>query len=272
WTSFDLSVRSEPPELFSVYTLSSISNSSDQIRFFCSAEWSTAPARPEEEKHVIGLWRSFYQQRNLHGDSMPRIFHELEGFKRVVCIGSLHVKWIACLTPFIVNDGPCYKYIHPPNLTATRTVESARWDASPNPKWIITELREDDIDLVNSRVHFPRPRESLRIRLPWSVAIRHADKPDGPPIAWQVLYSDGSMGMLHVEPESRRQGLAKLCISALMRKVEEGFHIDDPKFAEKYPWKRWEHMDVVVGNEKSTALISSLDGWVGGWGCHWSRL
>ncbi|KAI0072784.1 hypothetical protein K474DRAFT_1667407 [Panus rudis PR-1116 ss-1] len=53
-----------------------------------------------------------------------------------------------------------------------------------------------------------------------------------------------------------------------MRKAEGGFHTDDPKLAEKYLWKRWEHMWVVLGNEKGTALISSLDGWVGGWDCH----
>lgn len=73
--------------------------------------------------------------------------------------------------------------------------------------------------------------------------------------------------MLHVEPEYRKTGVARLCGLALCKKMEEMFHSTNGEKLGKYPWARWEFADVVEGNELGTLLMQSFkpDGWVRGW-------
>ena len=80
--------------------------------------------------------------------------------------------------------------------------------------------------------------------------------------------------MLHVEPAYRRMGLARLCIAALCRKLEQMYETQEGGKQGRYPYARWEFQDVVQGNEKSVRLITSVEGWSAenGWDCYWIYL
>ncbi|KAK7693772.1 hypothetical protein QCA50_003344 [Cerrena zonata] len=266
WVTFDLSSTHEPPDLFSVITFSPLAY--DKLRFFCSAETKDTPPTPEEETHVVGVITTLYKALRDSSPLAEGISREIalsEEFERndVIRIGALHEKWVPCLrhTAARMNEDVCTKFFRPPRPSPSDSPDDDRWDISP--------LRESDIDLVTDRAPYKRPREAMLTRLPYSICI----KPKGTdiPVAWQLLYPDGSIGMLHVEPEYRRMGLGKLVVRALCKKLEELFYTEDEEKVGKYPWARWEMVDVVNGNQKSASLLKALesDGWQKGWSNRW---
>ncbi|CAL1705167.1 unnamed protein product [Somion occarium] len=271
WTTFDVSLSEQRPELFSVITFSPLGN--DKLWFFCSAEARSEPPTVEEQDHVSRVVKTLYHAFRtsssiVRGIQTHTAFREADGHSGVIVIGSLHEKWAPCLQAIAVADSPCTKFLRPP----PSSLSLEPWNISSSDKWDISELRESDVDLVTDRVVFKRSRESMLTRLRYSVGIR--PKGSDTPVAWQLLYPDGSIGMLHVEPEYRRLGLAKMCIHALSRKLEEMFRSEEEGKGGQYPWSRWEFVDVVAGNEKSSGLLKSLEpeGWREGWVCYWVYL
>ena len=268
WTTFDVVSHQEPPELFSVATFSALAH--DQIRFFCSAENKDGPATPEEETQVYSVITTVYKALRtgsplVEGIEPESAFRDSFGYSHVLGIGSLHNKWAPYLAQHAARkkDEVCTTFFRPPQLETSKSVELA------GDKWNIDTLQERDIDLVTDRTAFPRTRQSMLTRIPYSICVR--PKGQDAPIAWELLYPDGSIGMLHVEPEYRRMGLGKLVIRSLCDKLEEVFHTDDKEKASKYPWARWELVHVIIDNQKSLALLKSLesDGWQRGWSCRW---
>ncbi|KAJ3492123.1 hypothetical protein NLI96_g206 [Meripilus lineatus] len=273
WASFNLPCSpAEVPRLFSVIAYSPIY--AEQFRLFCTADSSPEVASPNEERHVAQVVRTFvdavaHSHEIVEGlDIEAMLKTPIEGSPAGIHFGSVHSKWVPCLRPYTVGSiNCCLKFFREPRVAA----EVMQWDASEDD-WNITQLREEDIELVRDNASFPRTYEFVDSRRPWSVSIRRSEGEKA--IAWQIMVPDGSMGMLHVSPEYRRTGLARRCISALSRKLEQMFVTEDEGKRGDYPFARWEYQDVVQGNEKSVRLITSMDGWSAEnrWDCYWMYL
>lgn len=272
WTTFDPTSNCRPPSLFSVITFSPLAH--DKLRFFCSAESKDAPPTPEEETHVVEVISTIYKALRtgsslVEGIKQETAFREVFELKYVIGIGALHDIWASCLHHVAarVSEDVCTKFFRPPQSPSLATYSGS--DESINDQWDISVLWECDIDLVVDRSPYKRSQESMLTRIPYSVCIK--PKGEDIPIAWQLLYPDGSIGMLHVEPEYRRMGLGKTIVRALCKKLEELYRTEDKGKVGKYPWARWEFVDVIVGNQKSMSLLKSLesDGWQKGWDCRW---
>jgi len=267
WTTFRIPDYPQPPSIFSVIAFSHLTD--NQFRFFCSAE-SNLPPTPDEETHVFGAIQSFInaiQIRDplIRGIDIDTIVHHVDDGQASIFFGSLHEKWIPGIQNLTTRPSPCVKFIRSPR-PAAMTIPCCESIGD----WEISEPGEQDIDIIRGRATFPRSREFVASRLPYSVCIRLKEG-DGTPIAWHLLLQDGSLGMLHVEPEYRRKNLGKLCTEAIIAKLEDKFRPDEGR-VEKYPWKRWEFLDVLAGNEKGLGFAASLDGWERGWVSYWVHL
>jgi ribosomal protein S18 acetylase RimI-like enzyme len=84
------------------------------------------------------------------------------------------------------------------------------------------------------------------------------------PVAWAFLGLDGSLSTLHVEPEHRGKGVAKLVASKLLRTYADGLAVDRDGDA-------WAHADVYDGNVQSEAVCRSL-GASKTWAVFWVRI
>ncbi|KAK1140498.1 hypothetical protein N8T08_010343 [Aspergillus melleus] len=84
------------------------------------------------------------------------------------------------------------------------------------------------------------------------------------PIAWAFLSADGTLAVLHVEPEHRGKGLAESASREVMRRgMREG-----GMFRAKGE-KGWAHADVAPGNRASCRVMEKLGGVVG-WTVTWT--
>ncbi|KAI9045640.1 GNAT family N-acetyltransferase [Aspergillus affinis] len=89
-------------------------------------------------------------------------------------------------------------------------------------------------------------------------------KEEEDPIAWAFLSADGSLAVLHVEPDHRGKGLAKCASREVMRRgMREG-----GMFRAKGE-KGWVHADVAQGNRASCRVMEKLGGVVG-WTVTWT--
>lgn len=265
WTTFDILSARDTPDLFSVITFSPLSV--DKYRLFCSAESGNGPVSPAEEAHVVAVIKTLYNALKtesplVEGIEVGTAFLRVDGRANIFGIGNLHDRWTSCLEPF---KSFCFRvkiYHRPPQDTS---VSSLPWNVCPDDRFEVHELNESDISFVNERCPYKRSRSSILTRLPYSVCLKL--KGGATPISWVLLYPDGSFGMLHVEPEYRKMGVAGLCGLALAKKLEQIFEPTDVGRMGRYPWSRWEFAGVVEGNEKGTCLMKSLEpfGWKEGW-------
>lgn len=257
WTTFPFVPSKLPPALYSIIVHSGWSDM--QLRFYCSAEARDGPAAPEEEDHVRLVLDQFILALRT-SDPIMRDFNckaalnqrDREG----IVVGGLLEKWQPCLAARLTHNNPCKKFIYKPEYRE----DEPSWNTIGEDEWEIRELQESDIETVVSRSVFPRSYEFLKGRLPYSVCIRRKGA-SGPPVAWEVLYPDGSSGMLHVEPEYRKAGLGRKCVAALGAKMAQKYRCKDDKLAGQYPYVRWEMTDVVVGNDAGLRLAASREGW-----------
>lgn len=124
------------------------------------------------------------------------------------------------------------------------------------------KVQPNHFSLVRSRTQIPRQDHTL-IQLP-SLGIFPQGRPD--PIAWSFLGPDASLSSLHVEPEQRGQGLAKVLANKLFA---EGMNIygEEPSASTD----RWAHADVAVDNIASNNVCKGLGG---SWSFHvyWVRV
>lgn len=176
----------------------------------------------------------------------------------VLEIGHLSERWIACLQLYITHNILCFAFVRPPRENPPQT----SWKISPDLEWEISELQESDVDYVQERLgHYPRSRECIRTRIPYSVCVRRKGSENRSPVAWNLILADGATGMLYVEPDMRGKGLARMCKGALSRKMEGMFETADPEKKGLYPHARWEFNDVYYENKASVRLSRSLEGW-----------
>ncbi|KAI0072777.1 hypothetical protein K474DRAFT_1711287 [Panus rudis PR-1116 ss-1] len=253
WSSFPPCSR--PPPLFSVITRTPLLNG--EFRYFCSAEVSPRTPGRVEEDHVLSTLRALRKvlPPDTTQDPNPPIF-----------IGSVNDIWYPSLKSHTVISHTTKKYIRPPLPIHTQS----NWDESPHRDWIITELRDEDIELVLSSSSFLRTPKYIRSRLPFSVCLRQSHS--SMPIAWNLLTSDGSTGMLHVEPEYRGRGLSRLVKASMLRKLEQMYCTKDEEKKGQYPYARWESCNILADNRTSINLITSLEGWKEGWWSHWLHM
>ncbi|KAK7690433.1 hypothetical protein QCA50_005531 [Cerrena zonata] len=264
WTTFPLNTapdNTEPPnhDVPSIYSVVCHSLLHDhQFRFFCSAETTPTGDPTAEDTHV------FKTIGHLLSDKENGVPSEAwaDGVTLkpggVLEIGHLNERWISCLQPYIQQDFLCTAFVRPPR----KNPPPIAWNTSPHPDWEVSELRESDVAFVQGRLgHFPRSYECIRSRLPYSVCIRRKNSDDQTPVAWNLILADGATGMLYVEADMRRKGLARMCKIALSRKMEEMFATEDPEKKDLYPHARWEFNVVYHENEASMRLSQSLEGW-----------
>lgn len=72
---------------------------------------------------------------------------------------------------------------------------------------------------------------------------------------------DGGLGMLHVDSGYRRHNFARTCTIAICKKLERMFRTEDVTKKGLHPNLRWEHVDIVLGNEGSNKLIKEMEDW-----------
>ncbi|KDQ53514.1 hypothetical protein JAAARDRAFT_39201 [Jaapia argillacea MUCL 33604] len=256
-------VVSRHPDLFSVIVISPVDN--NQGRFFCSADAAPDGASDAENSHVIAVMEAFLSI--VRGDlklssDIPLKTIEREGLDPGILLGSMHIKWVPCLEKYSQRVVPCMKYICPP-----RSRLSFSKDIS-GEGLIVSEIQSSDIHAVVSTSHVARSNEYILSRAPSSVCIRTSDTSPTPglPIAWALIHSDGSIGTLHVQPEFRRRGLARVVIEQLVEKAQSLEGLDGAGGGGAMGWN-W--ADVIHGNGHGEGLFESLDGWEKGWVCCW---
>ncbi|KAK5116312.1 hypothetical protein LTR85_009284 [Meristemomyces frigidus] len=133
-------------------------------------------------------------------------------------------------------------------------------------KWGVAQ--PESFALIRSRTQIPRQDRTMAV-LP-SLAIyptAHSDtsSPTRAPVAWVFIGLDTSLTTLHVEPEWRGKGLAKLITAKLFRE-KMGRFFEDDGMVEKLGYGF-----VVVGNKASEGMCRSLGG-RSEWGSYWLRV
>ncbi|KAL1869558.1 hypothetical protein Plec18167_007856 [Paecilomyces lecythidis] len=198
-------------------------------------------------------------------------------------VGAMHTGLLALLTAsggysdlnpipgirIIRRDDPPYiKYLFPPETCKTSSGQSGE-TVSPLPKgYRFTDRKgrygvlPHQFDLVSSRTHIPRSRESLA-KMPGVAiyydgdSINSTDGDEEMPIAWEFLAFDGSFATLHVEPEHRGRGLAVQISREIMRsRLLEG-EIFRQQGSEG---EAWGHVDVATYNLASRAVMKKIGG------------
>lgn len=266
WTSFPFERSTPPSPLFSVIAYSEFNDK--QLRFFCSAETRLGPPTKDEEEHVRSVLDSFVHALKtkdavVEGIDCEKALERENG--EGIFIGSLNDRWASFLYAGMHWKPPLIIIV----LIPDEREDEPAWDAYDG-EWEVTEIRESDIDFILSRAVFPRTPQFVKSRIPYSVCVRRRGEPEGsPPVAWELMYSDGSSGMLHVESEYRRAGLARKCVEALATRMAQRYRTDDEKLQGRYPHKRWEMTEVVMGNTAGLQLAMSRKGWKHTWMTHW---
>lgn len=127
------------------------------------------------------------------------------------------------------------------------------------------EVRAEHFSLIRSRTQIPRQDRTMAV-LP-SLAIyptaAAAVASNSAPIAWAFVGLDASVTTLHVEPEWRGRGLAKVLMMKLLQEKTVQFH--EPGL------EKLGHAVVIVGNTASERVCKSVGG-VSEWECYWLRV
>jgi hypothetical protein len=125
-------------------------------------------------------------------------------------------------------------------------------------------LKAEHVDLVKSRTHIPRERETL-LAMPSVVVYQHNNA--NVPIAWGFLAFDGSLATLHVEPTHRGKGIAAILSREIMRRgmMGSGVYGSDSKEL------GFTHADVARDNVASRKVMEKVGGGKGWrWSVTWS--
>ncbi|KAK2744253.1 hypothetical protein FQN57_004338 [Myotisia sp. PD_48] len=136
-------------------------------------------------------------------------------------------------------------------------------------------VQPHQFELVLSRTDVPRKSESFRT----SVAI-YSDEEGGEeegkseemPIGWVFMSFDGSMVVMHIEPEHRGRGLAALLAKEIMKKGmdvdEQTMFVFQPETDTEHRDKGWVYADVIPGNSSSRRVMEKMGGqllWTESW-------
>ncbi|EED12238.1 GNAT family acetyltransferase, putative [Talaromyces stipitatus ATCC 10500] len=200
-----------------------------------------------------------------------------------ILLGSLHTGLMRLLT---TNDSyisaqfrqglkvhrydtlPYVKYIFAPEIFQTSSNDENESNPLPEGYYYGTEgLRPQHVDLVKSRTHIPRERETL-LAMPSAVVYRNTNNnsAEQTPIAWGFLAFDGSLATLHVEPEHRGKGIAVILSREVMRRgMASGVYGSDSKRL------GYAHADVARNNVASRRVMEKVGGGIGWrWSVTWA--
>ncbi|KAF9780218.1 hypothetical protein BJ322DRAFT_321821 [Thelephora terrestris] len=288
------------PPLFSIIVL----RPREQGRFFCSADLkSSDPATPEEETHVQAFFKKVipivaaFPPDNEDGPTPEYDISPVGVRGRGYHVGRVHEKWIPCLDPItILRSGPVACFIRPPpppslpqavfpSNAASATVigEGAPPDqgSSKSDRWIISRFSPSDIDFVRltqSSSLIPRHRAYLESRSHTSIVVHdghlldidvnHGTTKMPNPVAWSIIQTDGSLGVLWVEPSHRGLGLGDLVLAECVNRSEtyHGFSGDRVTGTGILGWQ-W--ADVSLVNTHSVRFFAKQQGWRIGWNSQW---
>ncbi|CAK4031357.1 acetyltransferase like [Lecanosticta acicola] len=180
----------------------------------------------------------------------------------IMLFGAVHESTAKCLERLGVVK---HVFENSAHFIPNHTYVFDRKDLPPLPTSLPSGFRWGELDqrhfpLVRSRTMIPRQDRTLAVLR--SLAIFPNDS-DQQPIAWAFIQLDGSLSTLHVEPEWRGRGLAKMISTKLL--------------VEKMPalWEKgvteWAHAYVIEGNRASCRVCEA----VGGrreWDAYWVRV
>jgi hypothetical protein len=186
----------------------------------------------------------------------------------VMVLGSIAELPVAILkaSGLIRLDLPGLDFVYQKYIFRTRSLQSDSLSLPRGLTW--GTVRPQDFELVKSRTQIPRKNRTLAL-LP-SVAIFPQPDHGGvdvDPIAWCFLGVDGSLASLHVEPEWRGKGLAKMASRKLWNDGFVVFDGDEGKGEDGW----LAHSDVHVDNMESRGVAKSLGG-LEGWMVWWVRV
>ena len=257
WATFDFSsyqTTSEAPELFAVALFTPT-----QGRLFCSADASSEEVTPEELVHREKVAR-------LYAVTTTSLVRTLPGHEEdsEYILGVIHEKFAPLVGQYAGGTpiAPCRLFFYPPSNT--EVIDTAATD--PDAKWLVTNLGESDLELVRSTSQVRRTIEYLRTRIPVSTCIRDPSSADGKrPVAWVVKQSDGSLGLLYVDPAYRGKGLGGLAVRECVGRLNE--QSENRGLA-----SRWNFVEVFQGNLLGLGFFGRLEGWKAGWETLWVRL
>ncbi|PLB52630.1 hypothetical protein P170DRAFT_453943 [Aspergillus steynii IBT 23096] len=112
------------------------------------------------------------------------------------------------------------------------------------------------------------PGVAVYVDTPSSSSSTGADDNGEDPIAWAFLSADGTLAVLHVEPEYRGRGLAEAASREVMRRGMREGRMFLAK-GEQGRGKGWVHADVTPGNRASCRVMEKLGGEVS-WTVTWT--
>lgn len=158
---------------------------------------------------------------------------------------------------------PYVKYIFAPDIFQTENDEKS--NPLPEGYYYGSEgLKAEHVDLVKSRTHIPRERETL-LAMPSVVVYQH--NAAEAPIAWGFLAFDGSLATLHVEPAHRGKGIAATLSREIMRRGMMGSGVYGGAAKEL----GFAHADVAKDNMASRKVMEKVGGGKGWrWSVTWS--
>ena len=286
------------PALFSVIVL----RPREQGRFFCSADLkSSDPATPEEEAHVQDFLEELipvvaaFPPDNKDGPTPEYDINPVGAKGRGYHIGRVQEKWIPCLDPItILRSGPVVCFIRSPpspsplphaasppseaSATSSRETPDLR---SKSDRWIISRFSPSDLDfiqLTQSTSLIPRHRAYLESRSYTSIAIHdghlinhNADTQSwerSNPVAWSIIQTDGSLGVLWVEPSHRGLGLGDLVLTECINRSETYRGLSGNKVTNT-GILGWHWADVSLANTHSVRFFARQEGWQIGWNSQW---
>lgn len=82
----------------------------------------------------------------------------------------------------------------------------------------ISELSEIHTDIVRKSRSYAGKKESITYQITNFLSVL-IETDDGHPVAWEVQHEFGAIGMLHVEPEYRRNKLGSIVTRTLANKL-----------------------------------------------------
>jgi len=255
--TFDFSsyrTTSKAPELFAVALFTPT-----QGRLFCSADASSEDVAPEELAHREKVARLYVVTASSLVRTLPGHEEDSE-----YILGVVHEKFAPLVRPYARGTpiAPCRLFFYPPSNT--EVIDTAA--TGPGARWLVTNLEESDLELVRSTSQVQRTIEYLRTRIPVSTCIRDPDSADGKRlVAWVVKQSDGSLGLLYVDPAYRGKGLGGLAVRECMKRLNEK--------SENFGLaSQWNFVEVFRENSLGIGFFSRQKGWEAGWETWWVRL
>eukprot|EP00775_Hariotina_reticulata_P003590 gene3590-biopygen5287 len=90
----------------------------------------------------------------------------------------------------------------------------------PAEQYELSQLKQDDAELINATWTGPGTLELVRQLICSSSHACIRQLSDGAPVCWTLEVEPGCAGMLHTLPQHRRQGLARLVLLSLLHKLQ----------------------------------------------------